>query len=317
MEFAEVKKILGSPYCEGKHYLIYNRDCLDSMKKLPKNLINLTVTSPPYNIGKEYESILEREEYLGWCKNWIEEIYRLTASHGAFWLNLGYISLSNRAKAIPLPYLLWDKIPFFLIQEVVWNYGAGVATKKFLSPRNEKFLWYVKDSENYTFNLDEIRDSNVKYPNQKKNGKLRCNRIGKNPSDVWQVAKVTSGKKRSSSERAPHPAQFPLDVINRIIKGFSNNQDFVLDPFMGSGSTAEACLTHYRKVIGFEIKEDYCEYIAYRLEKCSMELPNEESYTIPEIPKILKKVEKTSNQLGLFSSDISAQCYEILQPGDV
>ena len=80
----------------------------------------------------------------------------------------------------------------------MWNYGAGVDSRKSLSPRNEKLLWYVKSPSNYTFNLDAIRDPDVKYPYQKKNGKLRCNTIGKNPSDVWQVAKVTSGKDRAS-----------------------------------------------------------------------------------------------------------------------
>jgi len=103
--------------------------------------------------------------------------------------------------------LLWDRSPFYLIQEVVWNYGAGVACRHQFSPRNEKFLWYVKDPNNYLFHLDKI----VKYPNQKKNGKLKCNPLGKNPTDVWQFPKVTSGKKRSSIERTAHPAQFPVN----------------------------------------------------------------------------------------------------------
>jgi len=263
--FNEILNILGKPYCEGDKFAVYNCDCLEAMKKLPEKLINLTVTSPPYNIGKEYEKILSLKEYLNWCEKWISQVYHITVADGAFWLNLGYLSIPGRAKAVPIPYLLWDKIPFFLIQEVVWNYGAGVAGKKFLSPRNEKFLWYAKDENNYVFNLDDIRDPNVEYPNQRKNGKLRCNTIGKNPSDVWQIAKVTSGKNRASPERSPHPAQFPRDLVDRIIKGFSNEGDLILDPFIGSGTTAEAALIHNRYVIGFEINENYCEYISYRL----------------------------------------------------
>ena len=118
------------------------------------------------------------DDYLTWCEKWIGEIHRLTCSNGAFWLNLGYLSISDKAKAIPIPYLLWNKVPFFLIQEIVWNYGAGVAGRLFYSPRNEKFLWYVKNEKEYTFNLDDVRDPNVKYPNQKKNGKLKCNPLG-------------------------------------------------------------------------------------------------------------------------------------------
>jgi adenine-specific DNA-methyltransferase len=237
------------------------------MATLPPEIIDLTVTSPPYNIGKEYESPRPIEEYIAWSARWLAEVYRVTAGQGSFWLNLGYVALPARARAIPLTYLLWEKCPFFLIQEVVWNYGAGVAARKSLSPRNEKLLWYVKDPECYTFNLDEIRDPDVQYPHQKKRGKLRCNTIGKNPSDVWQIAKVTSGTDRSSPERAPHPAQFPLDLVTRIVKGFSRPGDLVLDPFIGSGTTAEACIREGREVIGFEIRQDYCDFIGRRLRR--------------------------------------------------
>jgi adenine-specific DNA-methyltransferase len=236
------------------------------MKILPDESINLTVTSPPYNIGKEYENLLPLDDYINWCEKWITEIYRLTLCDGAFWLNLGYLSIKNRAKAIPISYLLWDKIPFYLIQEIVWNYGAGVAGSKFFSPRNEKFLWYVKNSEAYTFNLDDIRDPNVKYPNQKKNGKIKVNPLGKNPTDVWEFPKVTSGKNRSSQERTPHPAQFPIAVIERIIKASSNENQIILDPFLGSGTTAVVALDLNRVVIGFEIREEYCDIAANRID---------------------------------------------------
>lgn len=262
---AAIEKILGPAFCKGDRYAIFNVDCIEGMKALPPEYFDLVITSPPYNIGKEYEKKLSTIEYINWCESWIKAVHEVTKPNGAFWLNLGYISLADRAKAIPLPYLLWDKIPFYLLQEMVWNYGAGVAAKKTLSPRNEKFLWYVKDPDSYTFNLDEIRDPDVKYPNQKKNGKLRCNTIGKNPSDVWQIAKVTSGADRSASERTPHPAQFPVDLIDRLVKGFSNPGDVLFDPFMGSGTTAECAIRNDRFVIGFELRKDYCEHIKLRL----------------------------------------------------
>ena len=261
----ELESVVGPPFCSGAGYAIFCGDCLSSLKRLPSGIFDLTITSPPYNIGKEYETPLPLDQYLGWCEEWLAETYRTTRSAGALWLNVGYVSLEGKAKAIPLPYLLWNRCPFYLIQEMVWNYGAGVSAKKSLSPRNEKFLWYVKNSEEYTFNLDAIRDPDVKYPHQKKNGKLRCNTIGKNPSDVWQIAKVTSGENRSSSERMPHPAQFPLDLVTRLVLGFSNPGDVVLDPFMGSGTVAVACLEHGRRVVGFEVNEAYCELTAKRI----------------------------------------------------
>ena len=240
--FDKVRELLGTPVKAGDGYAIYCGDCLPTLEALPSALFSLTVTSPPYNIGKEYETPLPLDAYLAWCGQWMTEVFRVTVPEGAFWLNVGYVSIPGKAKAVPLPYLLWDRSPFYLLQEVVWNYGAGVAARKSLSPRNEKLLWYVKNPESYTFHLDAIRDPEVKYPHQKKNGKLRCNTLGKNPSDVWQIAKVTSGEDRASPERTPHPAQFPLDLVNRIVLGFSNPGDLVLDPFIGSGTVAISCL---------------------------------------------------------------------------
>lgn len=262
-----IKNLLGKPAYEEKGILIYNQDCLEGMAKLPTHIVDLTVTSPPYNIGKEYEEISEVGKYIDWCKSWMSEIYRLTVPEGAFWLNVGYLEVPSIGMAVPIPYLLWDKTDFYMIQEVVWNYAAGVACKKRLSPRNEKLLWYVKDKGSYTFNLDSIRDPNVKYPNQRKNGKLRCNPLGKNPSDVWQITKVTSGRGRSSPERTPHPAQFPVELVERVILGASNLGDLVLDPFMGSGTTAEAALRNGRSVIGFELEPKYISYATERLLK--------------------------------------------------
>lgn len=160
--------ILGKPYYSCEYGAIYNADCLTSMEKLPEGLLDSTFTSPPYNIGKEYESIMALEDYVSWASKWMNQIYRLTKPSGSFWLNVGYLEVPQKGKCVPLTYFLWNLTDFYLQQEIVWNYGAGVACRKRLSPRNEKILWFVKDSDNYTFNLDPIRDPDVKYPNQKK-----------------------------------------------------------------------------------------------------------------------------------------------------
>ncbi|MEA9578108.1 site-specific DNA-methyltransferase [Xanthomonas nasturtii] len=264
-EFEEMLLNLGTPFARGDDYAIFNGDCVELLSALPTGSVDLTFTSPPYNIGKEYEKVLALDEYLAWCEKWIALAHAATRDNGALVLNVGYISIEGLAKSIPLPYLLWQRIPFFLQQEIVWNYGAGVAGKKFLSPRNEKLLWYIKDEQTYCFNLDDIRDPDVAYPNQKKNGKLRCNTIGKNPSDVWQIAKVTSGQGRASKERTPHPAQFPFDLCERVTKGFSSKGAVLLDPFLGSGSSAEAAISNGRFSIGFELRKDYCNIAARRL----------------------------------------------------
>jgi adenine-specific DNA-methyltransferase len=264
-----VRSALGEPVVEIPGILLYNVNSLEAMPCLPSEIVDLAITSPPYNIGKEYETPMPLESYIQWTATWIREVYRLTSPTGAFWLNLGYLAVPERGRAIPIPYLLWEHIPFYLIQEVVWNYGAGVATKRMFSPRNEKFLWYVKSPEEYTFNLDAVRDPNVKYPNQKKNGKVRVNPLGKNPTDVWQVPKVTTGEnmtgRRASPERTNHPAQFPVAVIERIIRACSKPGDIIFDPFLGSGTTAEVAMANGRLAIGFEISKEYIEIAAKRL----------------------------------------------------
>lgn len=252
------------PYYSDDTFTLYHSDSLNFLESYSGVPFDLTVTSPPYNIGKSYENKITLEEYLSWSTTWIRSVWDHTAEAGSFWLNVGYTPIHPGGKAVPLPYLLWNVSDFYLIQEVVWNYGAGVAGKKFFSPRNEKFLWYVKNAHDYVFNLDDVRDPNVKYPRQFKNGRLKVNPKGKNPSDVWQFPKVTSGKNRSSKERAPHPAQFPEAVIDRIIKASSNPGQVVFDPFMGSGTTAVVASRLGRKVIGVEIHEQYCEISVQR-----------------------------------------------------
>ena len=266
---AKLSRTLGEPYYSKNGFILYQADSVESLQQIALSGIklDLTVTSPPYNIGKEYESPMSADEYIKWCSNWMCQIYELTKPYGAFWLNVGYLEVPEKGLCVPIPYLLWNKSPFYLLQEIVWQYGAGVSTKHRLSPRNEKWLFYVKNRDQYTFNLDDIRDPNVKYPNQKKNGKYRCNPLGKNPSDVWEFPKVTTGTKRSSKERTGHPAQFPLGIVERVIKASSNQAELVLDPFAGSGSAGVAAVGLGRIFLGFEIRSDYCEIAAKRFEQ--------------------------------------------------
>jgi adenine-specific DNA-methyltransferase len=261
--------ILGQPYYLHEWIAIYNLDCEKGLQKIIDNNleVNCTITSPPYNIGKEYERDLSVSEYANWLIKINKLIFNATIKNGSYLLNLGYLKIEEKARALPIPYLIWDKTNFYLNQEIVWNYGAGVACKNYLSPRNEKILWYVKNQDEYTFNLDAIRDPDVKYPNSKKNGKLRTNTLGKNPSDVWQIAKVTTGANRSSDERTKHPAQFPEDLVSRMVLGFTNENDIILEPFLGSGTTAIIAMKNKRYCIGFEINTNYCEIAKKRIEQ--------------------------------------------------
>lgn len=276
---SQLSQAIGTPYFSESGFILYNLSTEEFLNLLAKNTsckFNLIITSPPYNIGKEYEQKVSVTEYIDWCASWMNYIYDTTCENGTFWLNLGYFDVPHKGKCVPISYLLWDKSKFYLQQEIVWAYEAGVTAKKRLAPRNEKWLFYTKQPEGYVFNLDAIRDPNVKYPNQKKNGKFRCNPLGKNPGDVWQIPKITTGKDRSSRERTGHPAQFPLAVVERIIKVSSNFSDVIYDPFAGSCSTGIAAIALGRCFVGTEINKRYCDISVERFRAYQKEIQNQQ-----------------------------------------
>ena len=111
-----IRRMAGEPYYSDKHVLLYNNmDCTQFMNMISEPSIDLTVTSPPYNIGKEYEKILTPDSYLKWCEKWLNQIFNITDPSGTFWLNLGYFEIPSKAKAVPINYLLWDKTDFYFM----------------------------------------------------------------------------------------------------------------------------------------------------------------------------------------------------------
>lgn len=279
--FQQVKKSLGKAYCMDDNFLLYNCDCMEAMSKLPPETFNLVVTSPPYNIGKEYEERMSKQEYLDWTRDWVSLVKKLLRPDGTFWFNIGFYKASKGKQYIPWEYHIYPLIQEIsdlqLVQQIIWHYGAGVNCKLRFSPRKETWLFLVRDLDNYTFNLDDIRVPH-KYPNQKKNGKIKVNPNGKNPGDVWKIKKVTSGKNRASPERTDHPAQFPREVIDRIIQVSSNKGDLVLDPFIGSGTVAVSALKFGRLSVGFEVEQDYCDIAVKRYERNKEKLKQQELF---------------------------------------
>ena len=267
--------VLGKPYYNNENVLIYNMDCKEGLLKLKENGIELdsTITSPPYNIGKEYENVLPVESFIDWLVEISDLIYDITKPSGSYLLNVGYLEVPNMGRAVPITYLVWNRIKFYLNQEIIWNYGAGVAARYYLSPRNEKILWYIKDKLNYTFNLDDIRDPDVKYPNQKKNGKLRCNTLGKNPSDFWEIIENEFEKgifdvpnvKNAHPEKTEHPCQFPVEIAERCVLAFTDEDDWILDPFGGVGSTLIASIKNNRKAMSIDRDEKYSNIATQRV----------------------------------------------------
>lgn len=249
---------------EDTFYQAYLGDALRMDEIIDKASIDLVVTSPPYNIGKEYEDVLDIDDYLDFMQQWMEKAEKTLSPDGSFWLNIGFRKEGDGNQYVPWEYevypIIRDEMDISFVQQVIWHYKAGVNCRYRFSPRKETWLYCVSDLDDYTFNLDDVRVP-AKYPNQKKDGELKVNPKGKNPGDVWDIPKVTSGKGRASPERTEHPAQYPEEVIERVIKTSSDPGDVIFDPFLGSGTTMKVARDLNRSCIGIELDEEYIDDI--------------------------------------------------------
>jgi len=232
-------------------------DVKNLLGDIPDEFVQLIVTSPPYNIGKEYEKKLEIDEYLKEQEKIISECVRVLKDEGSICWQVG--NYVDNGEIIPLDILLFpifSKFNLHLRNRIIWHFGHGLHATNRFSGRYEVVLWFTK-SNNYVFNLDAVRIPQ-KYPTKKyykgpKKGKLSGNPLGKNPSDIWNIPNVKS----NHVEKTEHPCQFPVELIERLVLSLTNEKDWVFDPFMGVASTAIASLLHNRKAIGAEIIEGY------------------------------------------------------------
>lgn len=249
---------------------LYQGDCLDLLNSIPDSTIQLVATSPPYNIGKEYEKKQPIEDYIKWQEKIISECHRVLKPCGSICWQVG--NYVNNGEIIPLDMILYPvftKLGMKLRNRIVWHFGHGLHASKRFSGRYEVVLWFTK-SDDYVFNLDPIRIPQ-KYPNKKhfkgtKKGELSCNPLGKNPSDVWDIPNVKS----NHIEKTEHPAQYPVELIERLVLALSNEGDWVFDPFMGSGSTQVASIIHNRKASGAEIYSPYFNIASARLHQAEL-----------------------------------------------
>ena len=290
--------------------ILYQGDCLELLKTVPDGFAKLIVTSPPYNLGKEYETRLDLEEYLSEQKKVIKECVRALSDEGSICWQVG--NYVKNGEIIPLDMVLFpifSSLRLHLRNRIVWEFGHGLHASKRFSGRYEVILWFTK-SNKYTFNLDSIRVPQ-KYPQKKyfkgpKKGELSGNPLGKNPSDIWDVPNV----KANHIEKTIHPCQFPVELIERLVLSMTDENDWVLDPFMGVGSTAIAALIHHRKAIGAEIMPEYIEIAEERVQQAvkgdlqirPMERPvydpNTPTKNIP--PKVIKLEKTKANQPRLM-----------------
>ena len=247
---------------------IINADCYKSMKSIGRNSVQLVITSPPYNIGKEYEKKISFSNYLKDQEKILRECVRILKDEGSICWQVGtYVKKGYEIIPLDIPiYNICNKLGLKLRNRIVWRFEHGLhATKKF-SGRYETILWFTK-SNNYKFNLDDVRVPQ-KYPGKlsykgKNKGNYSGNIKGKNPSDVWNVPNVKS----FHVEKTIHPCQFPIELAERLILSLSDKNDLVLDPYAGVGTTIIAAKKNGRNGLGFEIVKKYVSIAKKRLKQ--------------------------------------------------
>ena len=224
----------------------------ENMKDIPNNSLHLMITSPPYNVSKEYDNDLSLNEYLNLLKNCFTETYRVLVDGGRACINIAnigrkpYIPLSDYVSKIMI------EIGFNMRGEIIWNKsaGAGISTAwgSFQSASNP----ILRDVHEYILIFSK---GNYKRERDKNEKEFRHDNITKKEFIEWTKSVWTMNTE--SAKRIGHPAPFPEELPNRLIKLFSFTNDIVIDPFMGSGTTAIAAIKNKRNFVGYEINEEY------------------------------------------------------------
>ncbi len=257
--------------------IIYNEDVFKGLSKIDKQSMKLVITSPPYNLGKSYEKKIGLSSYLDWQKEVIKELCRVLKKNGSLCWQVG--NFVDKGEVYPLDiyfYPIFKELGLKLRNRIIWHFNHGLHASKRLSGRYETLLWFTKN-DSYTFNLDDIRVPS-KYPGKrhfkgKKKGLPSGNPLGKNPSDFWELIReeFNSGiidipnVKANHPEKTSHPCQFPIELIERCVLAFTNQEDWILDPFAGVGTTALAALKNRRHSICIEKDKDYCNEAKLRI----------------------------------------------------
>jgi len=221
-------------------YALWMGDVEAFLKALPvEPLFDMIVTSPPYNIGKEYETRVGLQKYLDWQKRIINELIPRLKKGGSICWQVGNFVDDNQIFPLDIEFApIFKKHKLQLRNRIVWQFGHGLHTQKRFSGRYEVVLWYTKTQskgDSYTFNLDDVRVP-AKYPGKKhfkgpNAGQFSGNPLGKNPEDVWSIPNVKS----NHVEKTQHPCQFPVGLIERLLLALTNVGDLVFDPFAGVG----------------------------------------------------------------------------------
>jgi adenine-specific DNA-methyltransferase len=260
--------------------VLHHGDVRDLLATLPDGFARLVITSPPYNLGKEYETRVALKSYLEFQSQIIAELIRVLADDGSICWQVG--NYVENGEVYPLDiyyYEIFKNLGLFLRNRIIWHFGHGLHASKRFSGRYETILWFTK-SDDYVFNLDTVRVPS-KYPGKRhykgpNRGQLSGNPKGKNPSDFWSdlVSKEWDegiieipNVKSNHPEKTIHPCQYPIKLIERFVLALTHENDWVFDPFVGVGSTMVAALRRNRKAIGADKEAQFIEITKERIQQ--------------------------------------------------
>ncbi|MCL2046613.1 MAG: site-specific DNA-methyltransferase [Oscillospiraceae bacterium] len=233
-----------------KRISVFHGDCIDIFKDIETESVDLIVTDPPYNLSKNYgnnKDNLKHDEYINFSRKWLAEAKRVLKPTGTIYLFMGVRYISY------IYMILEQELGFHFNSWITWAYTQGIGKTKGFSPRHDDILMFTK-SKKFTFNIDSIRIPQKYYRSVN-------NMRGANPGNVWEFSHIHY----CQENRQNHPTQKPEALFERMILASSNENDIVLDPFCGSGTSLRVCQQINRYGIGIEINSDYVTMINERL----------------------------------------------------
>lgn len=269
---------------------IHNVDCIEGLSKLPAGSIDLAFADPPFNIGYDYDVYDDRraaDDYLAWSRQWIDGVVRVLKPTGTFWLAIG------DEYAAEMKVLCTRELGLTCRSWVIWFYTFGVHCKTKFTRSHAHLFQFVKDPKSFTFNSLAVR---VPSARELVYGDKRADPDGRVPDDTWMMSPVLPPevptkdgfvlRPQDIPERFPadsdtwffsrvagtfgerrgwHGCQMPEQLLGRIIRACSNENEIVLDPFGGSGTTLAVAKKLKRQYVGFELSEQYAKKIEERL----------------------------------------------------
>jgi len=255
---------------------LWQGDAVEMMKSMPKASVDLIVTSPPYFIGKEYDTSFSAQDFIKEVRRVLPQMLRVLKAGGSLCWQIG--NHVHNGNLIPLDALvvgaLSSRKSLQLRNRIIWTFEHGAHSSRRFSGRHETILWYTKGRE-YLLNLDQVRVPQ-KYPGKRhykgpNKGEWSGNPLGKNPGDVWEVGDVWKipNVKANHVEKTEHPCQFPIALVRRLIVALSPPGGTVMDPYVGSGTTAVSALLDGRNFVGSDLEAKYLRVAAERLDSLS------------------------------------------------